>query len=151
MQQYLENVLQMNPQGKRQKFQEAGVTTLAALVRKSDEFAHKASQTIRKSTTGQAPARDVSLEEETRLHRLVIFCRFRYMIQRPQAFAAATLDALEEVAMWCDQLEEDPSDDSVAVFTDNCNKKEWFESIAAYLARKKGKTTGFPLLCARGC
>ena len=81
MQQYLEDVLQMNPQGKRQKFQEAGVTTLNALVRKSDEFAHKASQTMRKSTTGQAPARDVSLEEETRLHRLVIFCRFRYMTQ----------------------------------------------------------------------
>ena len=131
MQQYLENVLQMNPQGKRQKFQEAGVTTLAALVRKSDEFAHKASQTIRKSTTGQALARDVTLEEESRLHRLVIFCRFRYVIQRPIAFGVATPENLEEVTTWYDQLEEDPADDTVAVFTDNCNKKEWFESIAA--------------------
>ena len=146
MQQYLEDVLQMNPQGKRQKFQEAGVTTLNALVRKSDEFAHKASQTIRKSTTGQALARDVTLEEESRLHRLVIFCRFRYVIQRPIAFGVATLENLEEVTTWYDQLEEDPADDTVAVFTDNCNKKEWFESIAAYLARKKGKSTGFPLL-----
>ena len=146
MQQYLEEVIQMNPQGKRQKFLEAGVTTLNALVRKSDEFAHKASQTIRKSNTGHAPARDVTLEEENRIYWLVIFCRFRYMVQRPQTFAAATLEDLEEVATWYNQLEDDPADDTVAVFTDNCNKKEWFESIAAYLANKKGKTTGFPLL-----
>ena len=146
MQQYLEEVLEINPQGKRQKFQEAGVTTLQALVRKPDDFAHKASQTIRKSNTGQPAQRDVSLEEETRIHGLVIFCRFRYMIQRPHAFGAATLDNLDEVTTWYEQLEEDPEPDTVPVFTDNCNKKEWFESITAYLANKKGKTTGFPLL-----
>ena len=66
MQEYLEQVLEIDPQGKRQKFADAGVTTLNALVRNSDEFAHKVSQTIRKSTTGQALARDVSLEEDIR-------------------------------------------------------------------------------------
>ena len=68
------------------------------------------------------------------------------MIQRPLAFATVTLENLEEIALWYDQLEDDPADDSVAVFTDNCNKKEWFESIASYLARKKAKTTGLCLL-----
>ena len=146
MQDYLDQVLLIAPQGKREKFATAGVTTLQALVRKPDTFAHQAAQTIRKSSTGHAQARDVSLEEETRIGQLVYFCKLRYLLQRPLAFGAATLDNIEAVAVWFEQLEEDPDEGSVAVFSDSCNKKQWFESITAYFGLKKGKSSGVPLL-----
>ena len=146
MDQYLEQVLLIANQGKREKFAAAGVTTLQALIRKSDTFAHQAAQTIRKSTTGAAQARDVSLEEETRIGQLVHFCKLRYILQRPLAFGAATLENIEAVSVWFEQLEEDPAETTVAVFSDGCNKKQWFESITGYLGLKKGKASGVPLL-----
>ena len=80
MEEYLEQVLLIAPQGKREKLATAGVTALQALVRKPDAFAHQAAQTIRKSSTEQAQARDVSLEEETRIGQMVHFCKLRYIM-----------------------------------------------------------------------
>ena len=146
MGQYLNQVLDIQPAGKRNKFADAGVTTMNALVRKDFKFASKAAMTIRKSTTGADTARDVSLENENRINQLVLYCKFRYMVQRDLDFASATLENLQEVSDWFNQLENDPEDDLVSNFTDNSNKKEWFESINAYLGLKKGKSSGVPLL-----
>ena len=141
---YLEQTLGIGVQGIRQKIIGAGFTNLDVLVKKDDKFAHYACQTIRKSSTGPAQHRDVTMAVEEHLKQLVKYSKLRYMIQRPMDYPSATLDNLELVEDWFNQMEEDPSEEQVKDFTDGGNKRYWFESIVAHLSVKKGKS-GFPL------
>jgi len=145
MNDYLEQTLGIGVQGIRQKIIGAGFTTLDVLVKKDDNFTHYACQTVRKSGTGPAQHKEVTMTIEGYLKQLVMYSKLCYMIQRPMDYAAATLDHLEQVEDWFTQMEDDPSDDQVKDFTDGCNKRHWFESILAHLSVKKGKS-GFPLL-----
>ena len=141
MDQFLEVDLGIDNQGMRDKIRAAGFVSLDALVKKPTGFAHKACQSIRKSTTGPAASRDVTMTTEEKLAQLVLYSRLRYILQKPMAFVHATDDNLELVDDWYNQLEDDPPETSVANFTDSSNKKQWFESITGYLAIKKGKTS----------
>ena len=67
------------------------------------------------------------------------------MTQRALEFHSAPLEQLQEVAMWVQQLDDDPEEDTVLVYKDSLNKRAWFESIQLYLSVKKGNT-GMPLL-----
>ena len=145
MQLYMDQVLGINNVGMRNKLENAGFRNLASLVKKDTKFAHYACQSVRKSGTGQAASRDVTMEMEENLGRLVLYSRYRYIVQRPLDYASATLANLEVVDDWFNQLEDDPSEDTVPAFTDGANKKQWFENITAYLGIKKGKS-GVPLL-----
>ena len=142
---YLEQTLGVANQGMRDKIVAAGFTNMDVLVKKADTFAHQACQTVRKSSTGQAASKDVTMAVEEALSKLVLVCKYRYITQRPLAYNQATLDNLDIVWDWFSQLEDDPSEDSVPNFTDSSNRKQWFESITGYLAVKKGKS-GVPLL-----
>ena len=146
---YLLGVIGVTNVPMRGKLIAAGFRDLNALVKKKDDFAHKACVSVRKSTTGVGATRDVSMETETRLEQLVQYSKYRYMVQRPMDYNDATLDNLETVHDWVQQLPEDPNADVVPKFTDGGNKKQWFESLRNYLAQKKG-TTGFPILMSLG-
>ena len=116
---YLENTLGFTNNGMREKIIAAGFTNLTALVKKPDTFAHQACQTVRKSSTGQAASKDVTMALEEALSRLVLFAKYSYITQRPLAYAEATLANLEVVWDWFSQLEDDPSEDTVPNFTDS--------------------------------
>ena len=68
------------------------------------------------------------------------------MTQRDVDLAAGpALEILDAVWTWNDLQPDDPTDDSVKVFTDNANMKFWFESIKHHLGSVEG-SSGFPLL-----
>ena len=72
MDEYLENTLGFTNNGMREKIIAAGFTNLTALVKKPDTFAHQACQTVRKSSTGQAASKDVTMAVEEALSKLVL-------------------------------------------------------------------------------
>ena len=78
----------------------AGFRSLAAIVKKDSKLAHDACQTIRKSGIGHAASKEIAMEIEEKLRRLVLFAKHRYTTQRPLAYAQATLDKLEMIEDW---------------------------------------------------
>ena len=142
----MNNTLGIGNLGLRTKLRDAGFRNMDSLVKKDSKFTHYACQSVRKSTTGNAEHRDVTMETEERLGKLVLYSKYRYIVQRPMHLNTATLANLDTVEDWFNQLEDDPSEDTVPDFTDSANKKQWFESITSYLAIKKGKSSGVPLL-----
>ena len=142
----MNNTLGIGNLGLRTKLRDAGFRNMDSLVKKDSKFTHYACQSVRKSTTGNAEHRDVTMETEERLGKLVLYSKYRYIVQRPMHLNTATLANLDTVEDWFNQLEDDPSEDTVPAFTDSANKKQWFESITSYLAIKKGKSSGVPLL-----
>ena len=58
----------------RDKIVAAGFTNMDVLVKKADTFAHQACQTVRKSSTGQAASKDVTMAVEEALSKLVLVC-----------------------------------------------------------------------------
>ena len=116
MRDYLEGVIGMDNNNMRVKFVRHGFRSLEALVQKSDNFAHEVCTAIRKASVGKS--RDVNMEFEERAKQMVVYAKFRSLVQRSLAYADATLDNLELVYHWFQQLPADPSDDEVAEFTD---------------------------------
>ena len=70
MENYLNNTLNIGNLGQRTKLREAGFRDMASLVKKDAKFTHYACQSVRKSTTGQAEHKDVTMETEERLGRI---------------------------------------------------------------------------------
>ena len=64
MNEYLEQTLGVTNEGMRNKLHDSGFRTLDALVNKPKDFARQACQTIRKSRTGNAGTREVTMEIE---------------------------------------------------------------------------------------
>ena len=77
------------------------------------------------------------MEFEERAKQMVVYAKYRFLVQRSLAYNDATLDNLELVYYWSEQLPSDPSDDEVAEFTDGANKKLWFESLRGYFALRR--------------
>ena len=145
MRDYLEGVIGMDNHNMRVRFVRNGFRSFEALVQKSADFAHEVCTAIRKASVGRVASRDVSMGFEERTKQMVIYAKFRSLVQRSLAYADATLDNLELVYYWCEQLPSDPSDDEVAEFTDGANKKLWFESLRGCTQERQH---GFPLtLC----
>ncbi len=99
---------------------------------------------VRRSTGGAANVKDVSVNVEEYMGKLILLARYLYIVQRPIDFALATLDNLDDIESWFKQLEKNQPTKEPAVFTDAVNKKSWFESLVAYLCKKTGES-GMPL------
>ena len=82
MDQFLEVDLGIDNKGMRNKIRAAGFVSLDALVKKPTDFAHKACQSIRKSTTGPAASRDVTMASEEKLAQLVL-CKNQWHLFMP--------------------------------------------------------------------
>ena len=143
MEEYLERTIGVTNQGMRNKLVTNGFTDLDALVRMKESNVKAACHAIRK-TTGPAASREVSMVTQKRLEMLVSHVHYMYITNRTLDYNTATLDELQSVSTWMDQLGDDPDEGTVQVYRDNLNKRVWFESINTFLASKKG-SSGMPI------
>ena len=122
MRDYLEGVIGMDNHNMRVEFVRHGFRSFEALVQKSGDYAHEVCTAIRKASVGRVASSDVNMEFEERAKQMVVYAKYRSLVQRSLAYNDATLDNLELVYHWSQQLPADPSDDEVAEFTDGANK-----------------------------
>ena len=144
MDQYLDQTLGIAVAGMRQKIINEGFRNLRVLVNKDKAWVESLRLSIKKSTTGNAAHRDITLAQGELLWSLVAWSKMRYMTQRPLVYADATLASITAVFDWYEELEAELPDTSVATFSPNINRRSWFESIQSFLGTKKGKA-GVPL------
>ena len=142
---YLEHGLEVDNEEMRDRIQTAGFSTLPSLIKRKPDFAHKVCQVVRKSTGGDAEEKDVSVDVEEGMRKLILFARYIYLVQREMEFDLADLDNLDALDAWFDQLKKNEPTETVAPFSDGANKKTWFESVLSYLGVKTGES-GVPLL-----
>ena len=145
MDEYLEHGLEVDNEEMRDRIQTAGFSTLPSLIKRKPDFAHKVCQVVRKSTGGDAEEKDVSVDVEEGMRKLILFARYTYLVQREMEYDLADVDNLDALDAWFDQLKKNEPTEQVAPFTDGANKKAWFESILSYLGVKTGES-GVPLL-----
>jgi hypothetical protein len=143
MDEYLEEVLEIDNESVRAKIIHEGYRSLDVLVKKDKAWVTSLRLSIKKST-GNAVARDITLEHEESLVKTMLWAKLRYLTQRPLTYADATVDSITEVYDWYNEQEEELSADTVSTFSPTLNRRDWFESIQSYLAAKKGKA-GVPL------
>ena len=122
----------------RQHVINAGFPDQASLLRKTAEDIRRAMTTIRKGRAGNAASRDITVNTEDMLVKLWEFTTLWYMTGRAYNLAQATAANLELAHDFFLTLAEDPSDESVPMFT---GKKiiRWFEALDSYIQDKKGK------------
>ena len=122
----------------RQHIINAGFPDQASLLRKTAEDIRRAMTTIRKGRAGNAASRDITVNTEDMLVKLWEFTTLWYMTGRAYNLAQATAANLELAHDFFLTLAEDPSDESVPMFT---GKKiiRWFEALDSYIQDKKGK------------
>jgi hypothetical protein len=143
MEAYLEVTLGIGNINVRTKIIHEGYRSLDILVKKDKAWVKSLRLSIKKST-GNAAARDITLEHEESLVKTMLWAKMRYLTQRPLTFAYATVDSITEVYDWYNAQEEELSLDTVSAFSPTLNRRDWFESIQSYLAAKKGQA-GVPL------
>ena len=144
MDEYLEEVLDIDNGDVRTKIIHEGYRSLEVLVKKDQAWVKALRLAIKKSSTGNAASREVTLEHEEGLVMTMLWAKLRYLTQRPLDFDDATADSITEVYDWFNAQEEELSTDTVPTFSPTLNRRDWFESIQSYLAAKKGKA-GVPL------
>ena len=99
MQAYLEQTIGVANATVRNNLVTSGFTSLEALVNLNEAFVTSACSNIRKAG-GQVDTRNVPALVELRLKQLVIWCNYRYMVQRPLQYADATVAALTAIGNW---------------------------------------------------
>ena len=107
----------------RDRIAAAGYTTLAILVKKEHVFAKKVCAVVRRSTGGNAANKDVSVNVEEYMGKLILLARYIYMVQRTLDFTLATLDNLDSIESWYRQLEKNQPTKEPSVITDAVNNK----------------------------
>ena len=112
MEEYLERTIGVTNQGMRNKLVTNGFTGLDALVRMKESNVEATCQAIRK-TTGPAASREVSMVIQKRLEMLVSHVHYMYITNRTLDYNTATLDELQSVSTWMDQLGDDPDEETV--------------------------------------
>jgi hypothetical protein len=96
MDEYLEEVLDIDNEHVRTKIIHEGFRSLDILVKKDEAWVKALRQSIKKST-GNAAARDITLEHEEGLVKTMLWAKLRYITQPPLTSADATVDSITEV------------------------------------------------------
>ena len=122
----------------------SGIRDPADLVRHEKEWIRQCCMTIRKGP-GLNEAKNISAELEMRIQQFAMWCRYRYLTQRPFDLNTATIANLGLVSDWINQLAKDQEASAVDKFSDSADKRVWFESMEAYFAGQKG-AAGMPVL-----
>ena len=123
MHEHLEQVIGVTSHGMRNRLKENGFTDLDVLVTMDRERVEQTCSTIRKSTTGPAATREVTVAIQSRLVKLVAHAKCMHITQRALDYNAAPLVQLDSVATWIDQLDGDPDEGTVPAYRDNLNKR----------------------------
>jgi hypothetical protein len=142
---YLQVTLRITNANMREKIMGEGYRSLDVLVKKDKDWVRDLRISIKRSSTGNAASREVTLaHKESLVMALLWASKLRYLTKRPITYADATLNSITEVADWYNAQEAELPTDSVPTFSASLNRRDWFESIQSYLAAKKGKA-GVPL------
>jgi hypothetical protein len=129
---YLQVTLRITNANMREKIMAEGYSSLDVLVKKDEDWVRELRISIKKSSTGNAASRDVTLAHEERLVMALLWAKLRYLTQRPLTYADATLNSITEVADWYNVQEAELPIDSVPTFSATLNRRDWFESIQSY-------------------
>ena len=138
------NVIGMPHAAMRNRITGSGFRNLDACSKFDSDYVHKACQTVRKMD-GAANATEVTMEQEHRLVKLCAYAKWQYVTNGSMAPGDCDMDLCDAVHEWKEQLQEDPDDGSVQVFTEEANKQFWFEALRGYFSVKKGRS-GYPVL-----
>ena len=128
----------------RQHIINAGLPDQASLLRKTAEDIRRAMTTIRKGRAGNAASRDITVNTEDVLVKLWEFTTLWCMTGRAHDLAQATVANLELAHDFFLTLAEDPSDESVPMFTG----KRSFVGLRLWILtfRTRKERGGFPLV-----
>ena len=142
---YFENTLQMDNQTMRNRFVTSGIDSPDAMVQRDKDWVYTCCKSLRTWAGNPINARLVTANMEELLYCFILWCRYRYLVQRPLDLDNATVVNIKAVRDWFKQQPEDPDANDLDKFTDNSNKRIWFESLEAFFATKKG-SAGVPLI-----
>ena len=140
---FLEEVALITNPIMRYKVITNGFKDLEELAKKKPEHAQKACSVIRKST-GSVLTKDISIDQELVLKRLIQYCIYIYVVNRELNFEGATEENLNLVGEWFDLKEKEPDPVEIPKFGDSNCKRQWTDAIKAHFALKKG-ASGLPL------
>ncbi len=143
---FLQCIIGADNDSTRGRISTAGFGTLSTLVKKEPLFAKRVCAAVRRSTGGGAANKDVPIDVEENMGKLILLARNIYMVQRPLDFTLATMDNLDEIESWYKQLGKNQPTKLPPAFSDALNKKSLFESLTACLSKKIGES-GMPLDC----
>jgi hypothetical protein len=123
MSDFLEIDAQVNDPEQRARIIQGGFWDLTDLQNKTPEFAKKVCKVIRHQRGNQA-ASAVSVFTEMTLIRLILYCVYTYMVQRPLDYNDIDQDRLERIQDWFETKKETNDNSAVVKFTDGCNKRD---------------------------
>jgi hypothetical protein len=123
MDEYLEEVLDIDNEHVRTKIIHEGYRSLDILVKKDKAWVKALRLSIKKSP-GDAASRNITLEHEEGLVKTMLWAKLRYLTQRPLAFADATVDSITEVYDWYNAQEDELSTDTVSTFSPTLNRRD---------------------------
>ena len=146
MSNYLRNTLDVQNVTMRARIIRSGFRTLDALARqlKPKEWVKEVCNAIRRQA-GQPATKEVTMELQANLVKLVQWCLYSYMTQRQLLPAQATQNNIDDVSSWLELLPEEVPDSTVEKYKDSGNSRHWIESIRTYFSVKKGAAQ-MPLL-----
>ena len=136
--QFLQHVVGVQNVVVRQKLVDAGFGNLDEVYKKPLEWSGGVVKNIMSSRYGPPEHRHLDPHSIELLKKFVLYQKLRYLCGRTRTYANSTLARMNQVYEWFEQQEADP-EDTVANFTDGCNKRLWIESIEQYLSIKKGQ------------
>lgn len=133
---------------------EAGCESLDGLVGQDSDFAKEICNNVRKSRGGNDADKNVPHSVQTNIHMLVLWCNYMHITQREDTTQPdEPLDPddvdygdMEGIRDYHKGLQDQPKQEDVPKFTDNCNKRRWFEGLEEHLGRKVGPGSGLPLI-----
>jgi hypothetical protein len=122
MDEYLEEVLDIDNADVRTRIIHEGYRSLDVLVKKDKVWVRSLRLSIKKAPN--AAARDITLEHEEGLVKTLLWAKLRYITQRPLTYADATADSITEVYDWYNAQEEELSIDTVSTFSHTLNRRD---------------------------
>jgi hypothetical protein len=135
--QFLQHTVGVDNGVVRQTLAQAGFNDLDFVYKQELKWSDGVCDGVLKSRVGPPEQRHISVNSILILKKFVLYQKIRYLSGRTRTYANSTLARMNAVYDWYSQLEKDP-DDTVANFTDRCNKRLWLESIHQYLSSTKG-------------
>jgi hypothetical protein len=104
---YLQVTLRITNANMREKIIAEGYKSLDVLVKKDKDWVRDLRISIKRSSTGNATSREVTLNHEESLVMALLWAKLRYLTQRPLTYAEATIHSITPVFDWYEQQEEE--------------------------------------------
>ena len=143
MNQFLEKVAKITHPVMRYKVIVNGFDDLEELAKMEPDHAARTCTVIRRST-GSVLTKDISINQELVLKRLVQWAVITYMVGRPLDLADATAANLQLVGAYFTKVSKAKDPPDIPKFGDTSCKRKWIDAIKDHLALLKG-ASGLPV------